>query len=110
MMENRLKLNKRKVYNLPSEVLISEYRKNIKTPKFTPNLCINIWGSGLGKIIEPKSKTFEVWIKTDNESLVEFVKDFDWHSVCPSCGNSPVLNTWKIKKVILEEFYKQKVL
>jgi hypothetical protein len=42
VMENRLKLNKKPTYKLPSEVLIREYREYSNSiPKFEPNLVIN---------------------------------------------------------------------
>lgn len=112
-MENRLELNKKPKYELPDEVMVSEYRyakdkKIYKEPNFEPDIAINTWGDILGKIIKPRSKTLELWIKTNNKELINFIKNFDWYSVCPKHNNSPVLNVWKFKKTVLEEFYKIK--
>ena len=55
-----------------------------------------------------KSKSLQIWIKTDNKELIDFISNFNWYSVCPKHNNSPVLNIWKVKKIILEEFYNKK--
>ena len=105
-MENRLELNKKKTYKLPDEVLIGEYRRGNKEPRFEPDICINSWGDILGDVIPKKSKALQIWIKTDNKELIDFISNFNWYSVCPNSVNAtPVLNLWKFKKILLEEFY-----
>ena len=110
MIENRLELNKKPIYELPNEVVVAQYRysannKDKSLPSFTPTICINGWGDILGEVIEPKSKTLEYWIKTDNEKLLQFIRGFDWYSVCPNHNNAPMIPVWLFKKIILEEFY-----
>ena len=108
-MENRLELNKKPKYELSDEVLVGEYRRGAKIPNFEPDICINSWGDILGEIIPRKSKSLQIWIKTDNKELIDFISNFNWYSVCPKHNNSPVLNIWKVKKIILEEFYNKKI-
>lgn len=112
-MENRLELNKKPIYELPDEVIIGEYmynkdKKRYREPNFEPDICINSWGDILGEVIPKKSKALQIWIKTDNKELIDFISNFNWYSVCPSHNNSPVLAKWKFKKIMLEEFYNKK--
>lgn len=104
-MENRLELNKRPTYELPDEVLVGLYMKNYQDVDFNPDLCINAWGDILGAKTCGKQKAKEIWIKTDNKDLIDFISNFDWYSVCPNSLNSPELSLWKFKKILLEEFY-----
>ena len=113
-MENRLCLNKKPKYELPDEVIVCEYTysrdiKRYREPNFEPDICINNWGDILGEVIPKKSKALQIWIKTDNKELIDFISNFNWYSVCPNSVNAtPVLNLWKFKKIILEEFYNKK--
>ena len=107
-MENRLCLNKKPVYELPDEVLIGEYRysknmKQYKEPNFEPDLCVSSYGTV--KVRSKKDNCLQIWIKTNNKDLINFIANFDWKSKTKTMGNNPVLNIWKFKKIILEEFY-----
>ena len=105
-MENRLCLNKKKVYELPNEVLIGEYRKKVnQIPKFEPNLCINRWGiSRFCSIGYKFERYFQIWVKTENKDLISFIKTYDFKSTIKSIG-SPRLTLYEFKKILLEEFY-----
>ena len=107
MVENRLCLNKRVVYELPDEVLVGEYRrrpdiKKCKTPNFKPDICLNTkYKIETG---EKKSNSDQIWIKTDNSELIGFIKEYDFSSKIISMSIKH-LYVWKFKKIILEEFY-----
>lgn len=75
-MENRLCLNKRPVYELPDEVMVGQYdyRKNKPTiPNFEPDICLCVWGA-VGKLSKPKENAKQIWVKADNEELINFIK------------------------------------
>ena len=108
MVENRLCLNKKPVYELPDEVIVGEYRytqdiKQYKEPDFEPDLCVSTYGTI--KVRDKKSNCSQIWIKTNNKDLINFIATFDWKSKTKTMGNNPVLNIWKFKKTLLEEFY-----
>ena len=105
MIENRLELNKKPVYELPEEVLTKEYRIGRKPPNFKPDICISIWGN-VGKISRPKESANQLWIRTNNKELIDFIKNYDWRKEAHKMA-SPNLNTWKFNKILLEEFYKK---
>ena len=105
-MENRLNLNKKKVYELPDEVVVGFYNKFNKkpsiVPNFKPDICLNSWGGLVIK--QAKSTTRQYWIKTNNKNLIDFIKNYDWNKVADDV-TTPFLPFWKFKKIILEEFY-----
>ena len=105
-MENRLELNKRPTYELPGEVLIDTYSRNKngdKIPSFNPDLCITSYGSIK---IKEKKETFEqIWIKTDNVELLNYIKTTDFEKKIGRTTNAYRLHLWRFKKIILEEFY-----
>ena len=106
-MENRLELNKKPTYELPDEITIGFYNKyNNKPsiiPNFEPDICLNTWGSNM-KISSIKSSSRQIWIKTNNKKLIDFIKMNDWNKYL-KYTSSPYLNMWMLKKIILEEFY-----
>ena len=110
MIENRLILNKKKVYELPDEVVIGFYNKyNIKPsiiPNFEPDICLNTWGSNMG-VGDIKSSSRQLWIKTNNKELIEFIKNNNWNKYL-KYTSSHYLNKWLFKKILLEEFYNKK--
>ena len=100
-MENRLCLNKRPKYELPDEVLVGEYRRTCPSPKFEPDICITTFGN-----IEVKDKEatcLQIWIKTDNKDLIEFIEKYDWDINQSMTFNS--ITKTDVEKIILEEFY-----
>ena len=105
-MENRMGLNKKPVYELPDDVLVGDYRKGIKTPDFEPDLCINTWGSGTGKIYNKYETTRQIWVKTNNEELKECIKNIDFKKHMMSTNGLYTLSLWKFKKIVLEEFFR----
>lgn len=111
-MENRLELNKRPVYELPDEVIVSRYdsyiyKKKGLRPNFEPDLCLNAWGDILGESLKKMSKSKEIWIKTDNKNLINFLKNINYYEYSPTSG-TPYISPCLIKKIILEEFYEVK--
>ncbi len=104
-MENRLELNKKPVYELPNEVLVKSYTKNISAPDFEPDLCLNAWGRNSGKVYNKGATVSQIWIKTDNKELIEYIKNTNWKSKIPPVSDMYRLDIWKFKKIILEEFY-----
>ena len=106
MIENRLCLNKKPIYELPDDVLLGFYNKlNTKPsiiPNFKPDICFNNWGS-LGAGL-PKETSRQYWVKTDNQDLIEFIRAYNWNNCVYSIG-SPFIPKWLFKKIILEEFY-----
>ncbi len=109
-MENRLELNKRPVYELPDNVLVDRYDRYLDKkgilPKFEPDVCITAFGSI--KESEAKKTVEQIWVKTDNRELINFIKDFDFESRLNKITNAYRLNKWLFKKIILEEFYGEK--
>ena len=106
-MENRLCLNKKKVYELPNEVIVEEYRyakskRDYKEPKFEPDICITNYGS-IGCDVK-KRCCQQLWVKSDNKELIDFINTTDW-SMKANRYVSPKIQLWKFKKIILEEFY-----
>lgn len=105
-MENRLELNKRPTYELPGEVLLGQWVRGddrpSRTPDFEPDLCLNNYQ----KICIDKKDAYmkQIWIKTDNKDLIDFIKKYEW-------GNSynkistPYIAEWRMRKILLEEFY-----
>lgn len=109
-MENRLELNKRPVYELPDEVLVGNYdwRRNKPTiPSFEPDICIGAWGKSVGEVQGKGEKTSQIWIKTDNEKLINFIKNNNLKEYINSIGTLKI-ECWKFKKIILKEFYEVK--
>lgn len=102
-MENRLCLNKRPVYELPDEVLVGEYRRGVKMPNFEPNICINTWGDV--RVKNPEETVIQLWIKTENKELLEFIKVFNFEDRVNRIGNAYRISKNNFKKIILEEFY-----
>lgn len=107
-MENRLNLNKRPSYELPSDVIIEEYIqrpdiKRCKTPKFEPDICINTKYNV--KIDNKCNKTDQIWIKTDNKELIEYIKQTDFNTYINKSISIKQLYLWRFKKILLEEFY-----
>ena len=108
-MENRLCLNKRKIYNLPDEVAIGLYMNKYQDVSFNPDICLCVWGAGnCGKIRKYKEDAKQIWVKTDNEELINFIKRYNWNKEAHKMA-TPNLNMWKFKKIILEEFYNKRV-
>ena len=105
-MENRLELNKRPKYELPDEVIVGKYQyrydgaKGNTIPNFNPDIALISWGTSRGKIVKPRSKGLEVWIKTDNEKLKDFIKNYKYNR-----QYNHSLGSYELKKIILEEFY-----
>lgn len=106
-MENRLELNKRPVYELPDEVVVGEYRmrpdiKRCKTPDFEPDICLN--SKYNVKVSNKGNASDQIWIKSDNNRLIEYIKKCDFNKHLNSVSIKH-LYLWKFKKIILEEFY-----
>ena len=112
-MENRLELNKKPKYELLDNTFIKRfdsysYKKYGVIPEFEPDLCINAWGDILGEKLKKCSKSKELWIKTDNKKLITFLESLDYYKYSPSSG-TPYLSAYKLKKIILEEFYGKQI-
>ena len=105
-MENRLELNKKPTYELPNEVMVGMYRNRYRELDFDPDVCICVWGS-VGKISKPKENAKQIWIKTNDNDLIDFIKNYNWNREAHKM-TTPNLNMWKFKKIILEEFYNKK--
>ena len=103
-MENRLCLNKKPVYELPDEVLTGIYMNKYQELKFNPDICLCVWGYSVGKISEPKENAKQIWVKTDNRDLIDFIKTYNWKDKAHKMA-TPNINMWKFKKILLEEFY-----
>lgn len=107
-MENRLCLNSRPIYELPNEIEIGLYMKqrgrSLIEPNFEPDICINAFGSRC--VAEKKSFMHQIWIKTSNDKLIRFVKEYKFNKINSLTKDN--LPLWKVKKIILEEFYNKK--
>lgn len=101
-----MKLNKKPVYELPDEIVIEEYRKDYKTPNITPDIVLSCYGSI--SIDKQYRTTTQLWIKTDNSDLLEFIKTYNFKKKLSLTIGSPRFNSWRLKKIILEEFYEVK--
>lgn len=107
-MENRLYLNKKPKYELPDEVLIGVYEKRNPprrdiVPDFNPDICLNVWGK-IGEIEEKYATKNQIWIKSKNKELLEFIENKDFKD-SKNYFIAPVLSANAFKKIILEEFY-----
>ena len=102
-MENRLCLNKRVVYELPDEVLVGLYDRGYVKPNFKPDLCLSSFGTI--KVREPEQTVTQLWIKTENKDLLEFIKNFDFNNKVKRAGMTYRISKNNFKKIILEEFY-----
>lgn len=107
-MENRLMLNKKPKYELPDDVLVGLYVRHKKEPSFKPNVCITNYARNIK--IDTVGRTVEqIWIKTNNKELLEFIYSFNWNSAIKSAITSARHLTLPLfKKILLEEFYKDK--
>lgn len=110
-MENRLCLNKRPVYELPNEVLVGLYQditgRKVLMPNFEPDLCLNLWGN-VGTLRQKCESSNQLWIKTDNNELRNFIINYDYKSRLSKITNAYSLSVNLFKKIILEEFYEVK--
>lgn len=104
-MENRLCLNKKPTYELPDEVIVRSYTKGTSEFDFEPDICLNAWGRNSGKIYNKGQTVSQIWIKTDNKDLINFIKETDFKKYIPPVSDMYRLDMWKFKKIILEEFY-----
>ena len=107
-MENRLELNKRPTYELPDkDVLIKSYKRNYSNLDFEPDICLVQWGRNLGEECKKGSHLKELWIKSDNVNLIEFIKSYNFRKLR---GNAPnyELAISDLKKILLKEFYEVK--
>ena len=106
-MENRLCLNKRPVYELPDNTQVQIYQRSdtVKRlnmrPRFEPDVCVKVWSNYI-KTEDKCVSDNQIWIKTDNKDLIDFLKRYK--SINQSISTQS-FNVWKIKKIILEEFY-----
>lgn len=108
-MENRLCLNKKPVYELPdNNILVKRYRRNAEIPNFEPNIVIVGFGRNIGEITAKDKHVNQIWIKTTNKELYNFIKAYDWRGIYNKAPNATLsINTFK--KIILEEFYNKRV-
>ena len=107
-MENRLELNKKPSYELPdnTRVMLYKNQEGYKShPNFEPNLCLKIWGKSM-KIENKYESNSQVWIKTDNKGLINFIRNYNLQRNSLSTLSIGVND---IKKIILEEFYNVKI-
>ena len=106
-MENRLCLNKRKIYNLPDEVVVGLYDRGYYCPDFEPDICISAFGT-IG-IREQKQTVTQIWVKSENKELIEFIKNFKFmDNTIKKTGKAYRMSINQFKKIILEEFYGDK--
>lgn len=103
-MENRLELNKKPRYELPDEVLVGLYMNKYQKVNFEPDVCLCVWGVSVGKLSKPREYAKQIWVKTDNEELINFIKRYNWNKEAHKM-TAPNLNMWRFKKIILEEYY-----
>jgi len=96
--------NKKKKYKF-KEVSIFDYRKSLHFNKDLrhPNIATCAWGSGVGKECEPKTYSQELHIFSDNPDIVNFIRVFDWSTVCSKTA-SPALYRWHIYEELLKNF------
>ena len=106
-MENRLCLNKRVIYELPDEVLIGLYDRGYVKPNFEPDLCLSSFGTI--KVREPEQTVTQLWIKTENKDLLEFIKNFDFNNKEKRAWMTYRISKNNFKKIILEEFYRKNI-
>ena len=106
-MENRLCLNKKPVYELPDDIKVQIYQSSEKVkrlniaPNFEPDICLKLWGNSI-KVEEKYKSNCQIWIKTDNKDLINFIKEY---KIIKRAVSTQSINVYHIKKIILEEFY-----
>lgn len=106
-MENRLELNKKPAYELPDEVLVKSYKRNYSNISFEPDICIVQWGRNLGEECKKGSHLKELWIKSSNVDLVEFIKSYNFRKLRANAPNYELAIS-DLKKILLKEFYEVK--
>ena len=110
-MENRLELNKKPKYELPDNTHIVSY---VNMKNRTRNIDFNYDVAITSMVNYIPSKNFDgkyaILIKTDNEDLINFILNYDFNSVRRNnnIGARKGLKSSEVKKIILEEFYKDK--
>lgn len=97
-------LNKKKKYKF-KEVDVFDYRKSLHKDNIIADNTLSIckWGSSVGKVCKPKTFAQELHFYSDDNNILEFVKSFDWDSVC-SMTASPALYKWQVYEVLLKHF------
>ena len=107
-MENRLCLNKKKIYELPDkDILIKTYKRNYTIPPFEPDICIIQWGRNLGEECIKETHLKELWIKTNNKELITFIRDYNFRKLRANAPNYEITIN-DLNKILLEEFYNGK--
>ena len=108
-MENRLELNKKPIYELPDEIKTGQWVRGddrpSRTPDFKPDLCLNNYQ----KIKFDKKDNYikQIWIKSTNKELLDFIKEYNWNNLYNKIS-TPYIAEWRLRKIILEEFYNKK--
>lgn len=103
-------LNKKTELKLPDNTKIQVYQSSDKvkrlniTPTFKPDICLKGWGK-VWDIEECRKSNYQIWIKSDNKELIEFIKRY---KVAKRGVSAQSINVHQIKKIILEEFYNKK--
>lgn len=101
-------LNKRPTYELPDDVLVEKTSKD-KIPDFEPDVCLTYYGRL--KVRDKLKTTYQIWIKTSDINLINFIKSYNWEKKIRKTkegSNMYNLSVWKFKKILLEEFYRDK--
>lgn len=102
-MENRLYLNNKPKYELPDEVVIGEYRKGYKTPNIEPDIVLSCYGTV--SVDKKYRTTTQLWIKSTNKDLLYFLSKYNFKESFSTTISRMRFNSWRLKKIILEEFY-----
>lgn len=102
-MENRLELNKKPRYELPDEITVGLYDRGYHCPDFEPDICISAFGT-IG-IREAKQTVTQIWVKSNNKELIEFIRNFRFLNVIKKAGTTYRMSINQFKKIILEEYY-----
>ena len=103
-MENRLCLNKRLKYDLPSDVIVKSYKRNYSNIDFIPDICLVQWGRNVGEECKMGSHLKELWIKTNNLELIDFLRKYNFRKLRNNAPNYELAIS-DFKKILLEEFY-----
>ena len=111
MIINNKYLNSKPVYDIPEDVQVGIYRRGGSkvielTPGFEPNICINAWGTI--RVKEYKETAFQICVKTPDDGLLNYLKEYDWWLLNSSTfGNLHKISgcaKWQIEKIISEYY------
>ena len=105
-MENRLELNKKPILKLPKMIMFrvqpSTHNIEAEYEKWKPDVRICSYGArSVGKILKNEFKSQEIWIISDNKTLIDKINSFNWREYAlKRITGTPSLSQISVKEEI----------